>query len=191
LKIGIYGGTFDPIHIAHLIIAEFTCHELNLDTLYFVPSFIPPHKVSQDISAAKHRLNMLKLALADNELFDISTFELEKGGTSYTIDTLRHFREIYNVTQDNLYVLIGADNLADFSKWKDPDKIKAAAQIVVADRPNAHVDTAQYKDINFLQSPMLEISASMIRERVRQNKTVRYLTHAKVEAYIREQKLYI
>ena len=190
LKIGIYGGTFDPVHIAHLIIAEFAYQELDLDRLFFVPSFIPPHKASKDISDAKHRLNMLLLALAGNDNFAVSTFELDKGGTSYTIDTLNHFHDLYDVTSDNLYLLIGADNLVDFSHWKDPDKIKATAQIVVADRPNAELDTSKYKEFIFLQSPILQMSASMIRERVRQNKSMRYMVHEKVRAYIREHRLY-
>jgi nicotinate-nucleotide adenylyltransferase len=185
-----YGGTFDPIHLAHLVVAEYAQSELALDQLLFVPSYIPPHKLSKKISSPEHRLNMLNLVVDKNPNFDVCAFELEKGGTSFTIDTLKYLQKQYNVSRDNLYIVIGADNLVDFHHWKAPEDIRQTAQIVVAGRPRYKAENPVYDDFHFLDSPLLEISASLIRERVREHKSVRYLLPDSVIQYIRDHGLY-
>jgi nicotinate-nucleotide adenylyltransferase len=185
-----YGGTFDPIHNAHLVVAEYAQSELPLDLLLFVPSYIPPHKLSKKISSPEHRLNMLNLVVHENPKFDVCTFELEKGGTSFTIDTLHYLQELYTVSRDDLFIVICADNLVDFHRWKAPDAILQAARIVVAGRPAYETSNPIYDDFIFLNSPLLDISASMIRERVRENKSVKYLLPDAVDDYIQSHKLY-
>ncbi len=190
MKVGMYGGTFDPIHLAHLVVAEYAQSELALDQLLFVPSFVPPHKLSNKISLPDHRLAMLNLAVKENPGFDVCAFELEKGGTSFTIDTLYYLHSRFNINRKDLFLVIGADNLVDFHRWKAPDDILAAAQIVVAGRPSYEIENPIYDDFIFLNSPLLEISASMIRERIQNNKSVKYLLPDAVIEYIREHELY-
>lgn len=190
MKIGMYGGTFDPVHIAHLVVAEYARSELDLDQLLFVPSYIPPHKLSKKISSPEHRLNMLKLVTHDNPKFEVCTFELDKGGTSFTIDTLTYIQQQYNINREELYLVIGADNLMDVHRWKAPEEIFKAAQIVVAGRPLSETSNSIYNDFEKLNSPLLDISASMIRERVQAKKSIRYLVPPLVEDYISEHKLY-
>ena len=190
MKLGIYGGTFDPIHIAHLIIAEYAHSELLLDTLYFVPSYIPPHKLSKTISSHFHRLDMLQLAIGNNPKFSICDFELKKQGTSFTVDTLRYFYKNNNLAKKDLFLIIGADNLADFHLWKDPDGIVNLAQIVVARRPASPAANEKYTDVLTLETPLLDISASEIRKRIREGKSVRYMLPRNVEVYIKKHGLY-
>ncbi|MBN1480523.1 nicotinate (nicotinamide) nucleotide adenylyltransferase [candidate division KSB1 bacterium] len=191
MKIGIYGGTFDPIHIAHLIIAEYAYSDLSLEKLYFVPSYTPPHKRSKCITSHVHRLNMLKLAVEENSKFAISEFEINRQGPSFTVDTVQYFSAQYHLTRSDIYVLIGADNFNDFHTWKEPEKIVSLAQIVVAGRPNAGMLNSKICDFISLHSPLIDVSASMIRKRINQNKSVRYLMPEKVLQYIHLHSLYI
>lgn len=191
MKIGMYGGTFDPIHLAHLVIAEYALSELDLDQLVFVPSYTPPHKRSKKISPPEHRLNMLKLAIENHPQFAVCEFELDKGGTSFTIDTIHYLQQHYYLLHDDLFVIIGADNLVDFHRWKDPDLILQNARIAVAGRPSYETTNSVYTDFIYLDTPLLDISASVIRDRIRQHKSVRYLVPPSVEHYIREHHLYV
>jgi nicotinate-nucleotide adenylyltransferase len=190
LRIAIYGGTFDPVHIAHLIIADYACAELSLDKLLFVPSYSPPHKLSVAITAPSHRLNMVKIAIAQNRKFKLSDYEIMKEGTSFTVDTLRYYSEYFQVQRKHLYLIIGADNLVDFHLWKDPDEILRLAQIAVANRPANCISKVSIKDFITLGAPLLDISASMIRKRIQQHKSVRYLVPEKVVKYIQQNGLY-
>ncbi len=190
MKLGVYGGTFDPLHLAHLIIAEFAREKYKLDKLLFVPSLIPPHKLSRKITSAGHRLQMLRLGIEGNDYFDICDYEILKNGTSYTVDTLRHLQQKYNLTREMIFLIIGADNLADFHLWKQPERIVEMAQIVVAGRPNYENSDSRFQALT-LDIPLLEISASFIRERVKQGGSIKYLTPTAVEAYIKTHKLYL
>jgi nicotinate-nucleotide adenylyltransferase len=190
LKIGIYGGTFDPVHIAHLVVAEFACEIIPLDQLCFMPSFTPPHKKEKEISSPQHRLNMLNVATRENDKFVVSDYEVQKGGTSFTVDTLLHFHDAFHVQKQELYLIIGADNLVDFHRWKAPDEILSLAHIIVAGRPNVDANNSYYKEFIQLHSPLLDISASLIRQRVHEKKSIRYLVPEAVESYIRENDLY-
>lgn len=190
MKIGVYGGTFDPIHLAHLIIAEYAREELALDRLFFTPGYIPPHKKNADISSAAHRVAMIQCAIADNDFFDICDFEIMKKGTSYTVDTLAHIQKKYGLSHENLYFILGADNMKDFNLWKHPEKIQQMAQLVVAGRPSFEVKSndVPFKSMDF---PLFDISASLIRRRISQKKSIRYLVADKVEQYIHDNKLYM
>ncbi|RQW01390.1 nicotinate (nicotinamide) nucleotide adenylyltransferase [candidate division KSB1 bacterium] len=190
LRIAIYGGTFDPIHIAHLIIAEYAFAELSLDKLIFIPSFSPPHKLSVPMTSPNHRLHMVKLAIAENPKLNVSDFEIIKQGTSFTVDTLIHFSGHFHVQKKDLYLLVGADNLLDFHLWKDPEEIVRLAQIAVANRPSFTLSNARLTDYVVVGAPLLDISASMIRKRMQQKKSVRYLVPPKVEEYILQHGLY-
>ncbi len=190
MRIAIYGGSFDPIHIAHLIIAEYAFADLSVDKLFFVPSFTPPHKLSVPMTSPQHRLNMVKLAIEENPRFAHSDFEVTKQGTSFTVDTLAYFSGHFHLEKKDLYLLVGADNLVDFNSWKDPDEIVRLAQIAIANRPSITLSNARLKEYIVVDAPLLDISASMIRKRIQQRKSVHYLVPQRVEEYIRQHGLY-
>jgi len=189
VKLGVYGGTFDPIHIAHLILAEFAFDKLNLDQLLFIPSHFPPHKLDAQITPAKHRYEMLKLAIQGNDHFAICDYELAKQGASYTVDTLRFVKNKYGTERHDLFLIVGADNMQDFHRWKEPRRITEMAEVVVAGRSNFKSENSRFPSI-LLDSPLIEISASLIRDNIRQGKSITYLTPSAVEAYIYKNRLY-
>jgi len=189
LKLGVYGGTFDPVHMAHLILAEFACDNINLDKLLFIPSYLPPHKLNARITPAQHRRAMLTLALQGNDHFEICDYEIANQGPSYTIDTLKYIQKEYGLERNELFLIIGADNMKDFHRWKDPQRITEMAQVVVAERPQYDPQNGHFPSI-VLNSPLIEISASQIRENIRRGKSITYLTPPSVEAYIYKHKLY-
>ncbi len=193
MKLAIFGGTFDPLHTAHLIIANAVRDELSLDRLIFVPCAVPPHKRNAGITSAKHRLKMLELGIADNPFLQCSDVEIRRGGISYTIDTLKYFTDKYALRKPRLFLLIGYDNLVDFHTWKQPDAIQKLATLVVADRPVAinQQNEPDIEDALFPELPMLKISSSQIRRRLKQNKTIKYFVPATVETYIYANHLYI
>ena len=122
-KIGLFGGTFDPVHTGHLIIAEIIREALQIDRILFIPAKIHAFKNNQHIQSSRYRLRMLELAIEDNPSFFVSDLELKKKGTSYTIDTIRILRQQYPEDQYKLYFLMGADNITQFHKWKEPDEL--------------------------------------------------------------------
>ncbi|MDZ7371395.1 MAG: nicotinate-nucleotide adenylyltransferase [candidate division KSB1 bacterium] len=193
MRVGIYGGTFDPIHIAHLIIAETAHDDLNLDCVIFVPSYLPPHKPNRDITPAEIRLEMVRRAVADNSAFIVSDYEIRRQNISYTVETLRYFAKQWQIDREQLFLIIGQDNLKDFDKWREPEEIVRLASLAVADRPAQESTLPAVLDkavIQYLSSPLLEISASAIRERIRNGKSIRYWVPAAVEEIIRENGLY-
>ncbi len=188
-KIGLFGGTFDPIHIGHIIVAEWVQDALDLQTVFFIPNLIHPFGKRKDITPAEHRLNMLRLAVKPFERFRISDYEIQKGGISYAIETIEYFES--QMPQARLYYFIGADNLADFHKWHRYEEILQKVQLVVYDRKEGHVPENLPKEkIIFLQTPLIEISSTLIRERIRQGRAVRSLLPNGVPEYIREKGLY-
>ncbi len=193
MKVGIYGGSFDPIHIAHLIIAEYARCEFSLDRIVFVPGYIPPHKRNRTLSEPRHRLEMVRLAVADHPAFAVSDFEIARRKVSYTIDTLLHFAQQYSLTREQLFLIIGQDNLETFDQWKDPGRILETATLLAVDRPNTGKKLPRVLDkaiIFRLNSPLMDISSSVVRERVKSGASIRYLTPSAVEAYIVEHRLY-
>ncbi len=189
-KIGLFGGTFDPVHIGHLIVAEWVQDALNLQTVYFIPNLIHPFGKRSDIMPAEHRLNMLNIAVKPFERFQISDYEIRKGGVSYAIETIEHFRKEFPHVQ--LFYFIGADNLPEFHKWHRYQDILRKVRLVVYDRKEGHLpDNLPANRILFLQTPLIEISSTLIRERLKQGRAVRSLLPNGVLTYIKENRLYL
>lgn len=188
MKIGMFGGTFDPIHNGHLITAQAIREIRKLDKIIFIPSYIAPHKVNITSSFPEHRLEMIKLAIQDNSYFECSDYELKKEGISYTIDTIRHLKEKY----DDIELIIGYDNLLDFKNWKDPDEILNLVELIVLKREcpdNEEHDKYFYK-AQLINTPLIEISGTAIRNRIKENLPVSYLVPEKVKEYIYKLNLY-
>lgn len=190
-KYGIFGGTFNPPHIAHSIVADNVRQQLNLDKIIFIPSGNPPLKES---IPAKHRLSMAKLAFGTDKNFEVSEIEIEDTeDKSYTVNTLRKLKIKYENTETELYLIIGMDNLIDLPNWKDPEKLFELANIVVINRPGNNKDDAR-KDFRekaiFVDVPDLEISSKMIRRNISEEKSIKYLVCNTVEEYIEKNGLY-
>ncbi|MCG6914458.1 nicotinate-nucleotide adenylyltransferase [bacterium BMS3Abin03] len=188
-KVGIFGGTFDPIHNGHLITTQSVRELRNLDKIIFVPSFVSPHKPNIKSASPKHRLNMIKLAIEGIDFFDYSEYEIDKGGISYTVDTLQEFKKRY----DELEFIIGYDNIFTFHTWKNPDEILELAKIIVLKRkssiPRSFIDKF-VKAATFVQTRGIEISATDIRERVKKGMPINFLVPEKVKEYIYKNNLY-
>ena len=195
-KIGILGGTFNPIHLAHLYIAYEAKSQLNLDKVIFIPAGSPPHKKNQNIVEASLRYEMVNEAIKSYEDFEISDYEVHKKGFSYTFETLRNFKN-----KDNeLYFITGADCLMDIEKWKNPEEIFKLSKFVVFNRPGYNKDKLETQKIKiedkfntkitFLDIINLEISSSMIRERISEGKRVDFFLSKEVLNFIKENKLY-
>lgn len=190
IKVGILGGTFDPVHNGHLILASETKNVLGLDRIIFVPAFLPPHK-KRKILNIEHRLNMLRLALKGCDCFEISTYEVEQKKECFTVDTLRHFQD--NMPNVELFFIAGSDNLSQLHTWKNPETIFTLAKFVTATRPKTEgfeQFRKIYKKIKFVKISALDISSSEIRRRVKCKKRIKYLVPDLVGEYISKNKLY-
>ena len=189
-KIGLLGGTFDPPHLAHLILAQVVLEKLKLDQIWFVPSYIPPHKRLNQITPARHRLKMLKLALAHNPNFGVCEVELRRRGISYTVDTLRELS--LQKPKKRLYLIIGSDSLELLPGWKEPKDIFRLACVVVVNRPG-HIPGLRRSRLGKVitqKAPLLEISSSEIRERVKSGEDISYWVPPRVKQYIESKRLY-
>jgi nicotinate-nucleotide adenylyltransferase len=187
MKVGILGGTFNPVHIGHLILAEEAREKLGLDKIIFIPASIPPHKSNLDIAPAADRLNMLKLAVKGNKYFKVSDIEIRRKGYSYTIDTLKELKNIYR--GDELYFIIGSDLLKYLNEWKDLDEIIKMVKFVVATRPGFPFEgIPDY--IRTLPIRAVDVSAFEVRKCVAEKKSFGYLVTDKVFDYIKKRKLY-
>jgi nicotinate-nucleotide adenylyltransferase len=188
-KIGIFGGTFDPIHNGHLITAQSVIELRNLEKIIFIPAYISPHKQNEEAASAQHRLNMIKLAIDNVSFFECSDYEIKQHTISYTIDTLREFKKYY----DEIDLIIGYDNIFQFHTWNEPDEILKLANVVVLRRKSSHplefVDK-YVESATFVQTRGIEISATDIRNRVQDNLPIHYLVPKNVEEYIYKNKLY-
>jgi nicotinate-nucleotide adenylyltransferase len=197
-RVGVLGGTFDPIHIGHLAAAQDVAHRLSLDRVLFVPNRRPPHKTDQRVSDVADRIEMVRLAVADNPLFELSLVEVERPGPSYTLDTLRALRSSLG-TYSDLFFLVGGDALPALHAWHQPETILEEFRIIVMDRPTGtQVDWSaiearfpyirqQVEVVHVLQ---LDISSMDIRERVETGAPIRYYLVPQVERYILERDLY-
>ena len=189
-KVGIFGGTFDPIHMGHLITAQSVREIRNLEKIIFIPAFISPHKSDVKTTSAEDRSNMIKLAIDGIPFFDYSDIEIKKGGVSYTIDTLKELKKIYNEVE----IIIGYDNIFSFHTWKEPDEIMRLAKIVVLKRKSSHppqFEDKYYHQAVFVQTRGIEISATDIRERVKNEMPINFLVPPAVMEYIYKHNLYI
>lgn len=192
LKIGLFGGTFDPIHIAHLIIPQYVLEELGLEKVIFIPSGVPPHKdVHLD---APRRLEMVCQAIADNERFECSDLEIKRKGITYSVDTIAALRDQLKILREDLYWIIGSDNLFTFHKWKAPDKILEMCRLVVFPRRAddlSRVSKALREEYIYLEdAPLIEISSTGVRHFIRNGRSIHYLVPDTVEAFIQSQNLY-
>ena len=193
MKICLFGGTFDPLHLGHLLIAQTVCEAEDFDKVIFIPALNPPHKNGKVISSIKNRMEMLESATTDNPKFEISNVEIQRGGTSYSIDTVNHFKSEYNLSRHNLYFLIGSDTLKYFDKWKHPRGIVKEVTVLVAVRPGfrlSSIPTWILHNIQFANIPRFEISSTNIRKRWKENKTIRYMVPLSVWEIINKNNLY-
>ncbi len=186
----LFGGTFDPIHTGHLIIAERVRDSLQLDQVLFVPCGQPPHKQSREVSAGHHRLRMLELAVADQSGFAVADFELKQTGISYTIHTVRRLKQ---AGVGEVLLIIGADSLVDLNTWLDPEALLAESRVVVVGRSGAALERVpedHRRRVTEVDCPLIDISSTDIRARVRAGRSIRYLVPAPVQTYIEEHGLY-
>ncbi len=195
MRIGLYGGTFDPIHIGHLILAEQCREQLDLDEVWFIPAGDPPHKSGRTITASSHRSTMVTLATAGNKHFRVDRRELTRLGRSYSVDTIQ--QTVDEQPDDELFFLVGADSLRDFPTWHRPERIAEMATIVAVNRGDdtvgnvaAIVGETIANSVRLTQMPGIEISSSDIRQRARTGQTIRYLVPSGVESYIETHHLY-
>ena len=188
MRIGILGGTFNPIHIGHLILAEEAYFKLKLDKLVFVPAFVPPHKSSSEVINAKDRLEMVRLAIEDNPAFEVSTFEMDSKNKSYSIDTLKEFRGLYGESAQ-LCFITGSDSLKDLFSWKNINDIFKISKFIVANRPG-YPKKEVPKEVDTVVITPIEVSSEDIRKRLAEGRSIRYLVPEKVRKYISERKLY-
>lgn len=185
-KVGILGGTFDPPHYGHLLIANEVHSTLQLDEIWFMPNQEPPHKKKSDSVKNKDRLDMLNLAIQDHPAFKVQTIELEREGPSYTVDTMQLINAGYPDHQ--FFFIIGADMIEYLPKWHRIDELVNLVQFVGVDRPNYSHQTDY--PVHYVDVPAIDVSSSMIRERVKKGKTIRYLLPDPVIHYIEEKQLY-
>jgi nicotinate-nucleotide adenylyltransferase len=191
MKIGIFGGTFNPPHIAHLILAESLYESLNLDKIIFIPSSLPPHKKCDDLLDAEHRLRLIQLAIGNNDRFEVSDIEVQRGGTSYTVDTVRTLDEKYK--NDTLYLIIGADNLKSFHLWRDYEALLRRCTLIAMRRPGSTTEEVREDvlgDTRIVDVPYLDVSSTEIRRKIRGGKSVRYLVPDAVLSEIEKSGFY-
>lgn len=197
-KIGIMGGTFNPIHYAHLTLAEFAKEQFAFDKVMFLPSKKPAHKSNKELADDNHRFNMVELAIQNNEGFYVSDIEFKREGSTFTIDTIRFLTE--NSKDTEYYFIIGGDSLFNFEKWRSAGEILKLCHLAAAARGEYDILDVKNKinelnskydaDIQYLSIPGMDISSSRIRERLSNNKTVRYLIPDGVIEYIQKFNLY-
>ncbi len=199
MKTGLFGGTFDPIHLGHLIIAEDVREKLGLDRIIFIPARHPWLKADQEITDGQHRLNMVDLAVASNPNFEMSDAEMERPGSSYTVDTVELMRKEFG-SGEELYFIAGSDAVADMPRWKDPERVMSLCRIVGVRRSGAaEIDVEALRPLipavssclRVVDVPQVGISSTAIRERIRACLSIRYLVTDEVEEYIHEHKLYL
>jgi nicotinate-nucleotide adenylyltransferase len=197
-RIGVLGGTFDPPHVGHLWLATLAADALGLETVLFMPASQPPHKRDRPISAAQDRLDMTRLAIAENPGFELCSIEMERPGPSYTIDSLAELGRLHGPHAD-LFWVMAVDSLAQIDSWREPDRLLALAEWAVGPRAGAAPPERAALDerfgeaasrIHVLEGPGLEVSASEIRRRVASGRAIRYLVPRAVEALIVDRHLY-
>jgi nicotinate-nucleotide adenylyltransferase len=191
MNIGVYGGSFNPPHLGHLILAQSAAEQLQLDTVLFVPTYASPFKLHEDSIDAQLRCEMVELALSDNKLFRGEYWEAMRQETSWSIDTIRYLSRCH--PGERLHLLMGADTFRDFHLWKEPEEISGLTEICVAERPGYSISDAEHafceRAIPF-SMPLVEISSTDIRRRVAEGTSIRYLVPWTVEVLIGARGLY-
>ncbi len=195
-KLGIFGGTFNPPHLGHLILAETAANDLKLDRVFFVPAGRPPHKTHKPLADAEHRLIMVKLAIDHNPRFAAAGVDMDRPGPHYTTDMVRIFQEHYGGAE--IYFLMGSDSLRDLLSWRDADQLIQMANLVVMQRPAIYPDLAKLsrelpgllERVFFLNAPEVDISSTAIVERLKTKQSVRYRVPTNVLTYLLKHGLY-
>ncbi|MDE0084099.1 MAG: nicotinate-nucleotide adenylyltransferase [Candidatus Poribacteria bacterium] len=192
MKIAIMGGSFNPIHYAHLLSAEQVREGLGYDKIVFVPAARPPHKAQPDMVSAEHRYQMVLLATAGNPYFEVSRIELDRAGPSYTIQTIKTLRHVYDETTELAWI-IGADSLIEYKIWKDFDEVLKQCTMIATTRPNYDLERVPLevrKSVITFRITGFDTSATEIRKRIRNNVSIRYLVPEAVVTYIEQHQLY-
>ncbi|NLE64767.1 MAG: nicotinate-nucleotide adenylyltransferase [Elusimicrobia bacterium] len=187
-KIGLLGGTFDPIHIGHLLMARTALEEMGLDKVIFVPSCVPPHKTAPTLFSSRDRLAMVRRAIRGNPQFVVSDFEIRKGGKSYSVDTVRFFSETIPGPK-KLYFIVGGDAIRQLDTWKDVEELKQLCSFVSVNRPGYPRGSAKTR-YHAVTMNGIEMSSTEIRRRILQKKSIQYLVPDTVLDYIRRNHLY-
>lgn len=199
-RIGVIGGSFDPVHVGHLMIAQDALERLNLTEVVFVPAAMAPHKQHVQQVEATHRLTMLQMAVETDGHFSVSDMEIDRGGVSYTVDTLDAFKILYG--DHDLYLIVGSDTLVDLHTWYKIDRILELCKIATLLRPGEDFDSGMAEKIdlpteskrellkNVIHAHQIEVSSTEIRQRVSRGVSIRYLVPDRVAHYIKEQGLY-
>ena len=194
MKVCLFGGTFDPPHLGHLIIAQTIFEAENFDQIVFIPAYQPPHKKGLKISPVDQRLEMLNIAIKENPNFIMSDLEIQRKGLSYSIETIMEYKKQNNIKSEDLFYLMGSDSLKQFKKWKEPKMIINESRVIVAIRPGfrpSDIPNWILAKIQFASIPRIEISSTTIRDRWAEDKTIRYMVTESVWQYINKNKLYI
>jgi nicotinate-nucleotide adenylyltransferase len=197
MRLGVFGGSFDPVHLGHLILAEQSREQAHLDRVLFVPAARPPHKQGQVLTPFAQRLEMLALAIAGHPAFQISEIERDRPGLSYTVHTLTELQQQH--PEAELCLLLGTDMARDLPTWRHPERILELAELVIMDRPGATLPElatlipmpgGKSPRLRLVQAPLIEISGRDIRRRVAEGQTIRYLVPRAVEVYVQDKHLY-
>ncbi len=200
MRLGVFGGTFDPVHLGHLILAEQCREQAKLDQVLFVPSARPPHKQGHELTRFDQRVEMLQLAISGHPVFRIDELEKDRPGPSYTFLTLEELRHQHSGAE--LFLIVGADSLNDLPQWVQPRRILELASLLVVPRPGsemAELETLQQSlslpadlplRLQMIHAPLIDIASRDVRQRSAQGRSVRYLIPRAVEAYIADKGLY-
>lgn len=198
MRYGVMGGTFDPVHLGHLISAEDAIQILGLTEFYFIPAFMPPHKGNIEITPFEHRREMLKLATMDNPRLNVLEIERELGGISYTVETLRKLRSLWGY-ESEIFFLLGADSFLELPTWREPAEISQLAKLVIIPRAGLSLENAEAREVlSFLKegsvirmdSRVIQVSSAEIRKRIALGYPITYMVPRQVEKYIKSNSLY-
>jgi nicotinate-nucleotide adenylyltransferase len=189
MKIGLFGGTFDPIHIVHLMVAEYVHEALDLDEIWFMPAHVPPHKEGRRVLSAAQRLEMVHMAIQGVPYFRVFPFELDRPGPSYTVDTIKDLKRLYPI--HHFHFIIGGDMIDYLPHWHKIDDLVKLIRFAGVPRPG-YTPQNEYarRFVDLVDMPQIDISSSLIRERLKRGATIRYMLPEAVRKYIEENNLY-
>jgi len=198
MRFGILGGTYDPIHVGHLITAETVYQALNLDQVLFAPAGDPPHKQNIQKTPALHRQSMVELAIADNPHFKFCPIDIERPGPHFTVDTVRLIQEQYRLTSEETYFIIGGDSLVNLPTWHQPQQLISLCRLAVVHRPGYQPDLSALEQpipglsprLDWVKMPLIDIASSDIRMNIQHGRSIRYIVSDEVRAYIQQKNLY-